>query len=507
MSNWTRDLQKMMDGQQQIEQDNLDLNRLKNKLYSNLSNTGYKSFYFWSSLHELRYKRSGGNCCLYHILGAAQKHGKDMPLLPWQRLFWDLLHEYRKIWVKKSRGIGFSTLMLYIIAYKCLTEFKPGDRIVIITGIRIETAADLIRRYKLLFQKNFPGIFVELSKQKDTLAILNGVIVECYPAGHTDSIRGLDRVKMCWVDEGDMFSPGESRNIRSCVEGFLPKPNSENMYLVLSSTPAKPLGLFETIEKESPSIYYKLFLPYQYGLEGPNPIYDLEYIQEMKDKSPEWPREFELQYVGKVGNVFSPQSIENCQRIEYNSDVVIPNARVSMGIDPSFGSSKFGIVAVRFVDSRIQVVIAEEHDRPDFNSMIDRIYEIKKKMGIDVCYVDAANPVIWQPLKKNIFHENHAESYVFSKLTECEKNNTDPHTFMNVVPVAFSKYHKSMLQNTKSLVEDPDNLVLIDKRFDKLLIALRTAVAKEYELEKKETSYNDVLDAFRLSLQAFKRNK
>jgi hypothetical protein len=227
----------------------------------------------------------------------------------------------------------------------------------------------------------------------------------------------------------------------------------------------------------------------------------------MKDKSPEWPREFELQYVGRVGNVFSPLSIENTQKIPYNPDIVVPNARISVGIDPSFGSSKFGIVAVHFVDSRIQVVVAEEHDRPDFNSMIDRIYEIKRKVGIDVCYVDAANPLIWQTLKKNIFNEIYAEFYVFSKLAECERNSTDPHTFMNVVPVPFSKYHKSMLQNTKSLIEDPDNLVLIDRRFDKLLISLRTATEKEYSLTKEETSYDDVLDAFRLSLQPFKRNK
>ena len=165
-----------------------------------------------------------------------------------------------------------------------------------------------------------------LSKQKDTIAIVNGVIVECYPAAHTDSIRGLDRVKLCWVDEGDMFGPSESRNIRGCVEGFLPKPNSENMYLILSSTPAKPMGLFETIEKEDPSIYYKMFLPYQYGLEGPSPIYTQEYIDEMRQKSPEFPREFELQYIGVVGNVFSQASIENCQKIEYNPMAIVPDA-------------------------------------------------------------------------------------------------------------------------------------------------------------------------------------
>ena len=63
-----------------------------------------------------------------------------------------------------------------------------------------------------------------------------------------------------------------------------------------------------------------------------------------------------------------------------------------------------------------------------------------------------------------------------------------------------------MLQHTKSLLEDPDNLVLIDKRFDKLLTALRTAVANEYKLDKEQTSYYDILDALRLSLQRYQRS-
>ena len=35
----------------------------------------------------------------------------------------------------------------------------------------------------------------------------------------------------------------------------------------------------------------------------------------------------------------------------------------------------------------------------------------------------------------------------------------------------------------------------------------RTAVANEYKLDKEQTSYNDILDAFRLSLQFYKRSK
>jgi hypothetical protein len=63
-----------------------------------------------------------------------------------------------------------------------------------------------------------------------------------------------------------------------------------------------------------------------------------------------------------------------------------------------------------------------------------------------------------------------------------------------------------MLQHTKSLLEDKDNLIAIDKKFDKLLTALRTAVANEYRLSKDETSFHDILDAFRLSLQLYQRS-
>jgi hypothetical protein len=69
-----------------------------------------------------------------------------------------------------------------------------------------------------------------------------------------------------------------------------------------------------------------------------------------------------------------------------------------------------------------------------------------------------------------------------------------------------------MLQHTKWLLEEKDDdgssLLAIDReRFHKLVTALRTAVANEYKLDKEQTSYNDILDAFRLELQFYKRKK
>jgi hypothetical protein len=79
------------------------------------------------------------------------------------------------------------------------------------------------------------------------------------------------------------------------------------------------------------------------------------------------------------------------------------------------------------------------------------------------------------------------------------------------VPVPFAVEGAKMLQHVKWLreetEEDGSSLIAIDKQFDKLLIGLRTSVANEYKLDKTVTSFNDLVDAFRLSLIFFKRNK
>jgi hypothetical protein len=157
------------------------------------------------------------------------------------------------------------------------------------------------------------------------------------------------------------------------------------------------------------------------------------------------------------------------------------------------------------------VIEAEEYERPDFNDMTNRVWEIKQQHQIDpnnlTIYCDAANPEIWQSLKR-MLNEPHAKQYVFDKLAYYKKNNINPAGpgGMKVIPVPFNINGAQMLQHTKSLLEDKENLVAIDKRFDKLLTSLRTAVANEYRPTKEDTSYHDILDAFRLSLQLYQRS-
>jgi len=112
---------------------------------------------------------------------------------------------------------------------------------------------------------------------------------------------------------------------------------------------------------------------------------------------------------------------------------------------------------------------------------------------------------------KKEFDEPYNNQYVRDQFAYCKKCNLHIEDRMIVVPVPFSVEGAHMLQHAKWLMEEADedgsSLIAIHKSFDKLLTGLRTAVANEYKLDKEVTSYDDILDAFRLSLVFYKRSK
>jgi hypothetical protein len=125
-------------------------------------------------------------------------------------------------------------------------------------------------------------------------------------------------------------------------------------------------------------------------------------------------------------------------------------------------------------------------------------------------YVDAANPEIWQALKRE-FSKPLNVQYISDQKAECKKYNLYLEDRIFIVPVPFSIEGAKILQHAKWLLdekeEDSSSLIAIHPSFENLLTSLRTAVANEYKLDKEQTSYNDLLDAFRLSLQFYKRRK
>ncbi len=260
-------------------------------------------------------------------------------------------------------------------------------------------------------------------------------------------------------------------------------------------------------------MYYKLFLPYQFGLEGEYPIYSKEQIEEAK-KSPDFPREYEGAYLGMIGNTFSEAAIQACQKLgeELDSRPIRPDTQKAIGIDSAFGGgSNFAITTIEYLAdiNKFRVIQSDEYHRPHLNDMLDLIWNLKKNFGnISNIFADASAPVVWQGLK-HMLGEKWSEIYMKMAMDNCKKYNILPETRMTVVPVAFSTNHKQLLQNCKFVTEyvdqDGRSLIGIHPRHTKLITSLRTAISTEYSLDKTQTSFNDVLDSYRLAVSYIKR--
>jgi hypothetical protein len=250
-------------------------------------------------------------------------------------------------------------------------------------------------------------------------------------------------------------------------------------------------------------LYKRIFLDYTYGI---GKIYIQEEIEKAK-QSPSFEREYNLKYLGKIGNVFHTKDIEAAieKGRQYNPDEFNPYyfTSRSMGIDPAWGSSAFGIVVTQWVDNHIQILHAEEYHRPDYNEMLSTVYTLMSKYNIDKVYIDGANPSFIKSLKLQI-----GEEADYDKVTaryRSEKMSGNWSKDMKIVPVNFNSEHKAMLGHCKMLLEHDGGRIAINPyRFDKLITSFRTAVDNDGTLDKEATSYNDIFDAFRLALKFYR---
>ena len=199
----------------------------------------------------------------------------------------------------------------------------------VVAGPNLEVGIKLIRRLKAMFERKLGMTF----QTKETVIEINGCTIEAYPSNHLESYRALDNPKFIFMDEADFFRKGEREEVRYVSERYIGKSLP---YIVMVSTPNAPGGLFESIERESEEkcLYKRVCLDYTYGLDK---IYTSEEIEKAKS-SPSFEREYNLKYLGLIGNVFHTQDIDNSIE-EYNieNEAINSYAPKSMGVDPGFG--------------------------------------------------------------------------------------------------------------------------------------------------------------------------
>ena len=328
-----KDLQTLVQSQPGPEQSHL-LQRLRNK-----------PFWVWDMRqHKQEDIKTKGDCCFNHIIGLPRKDGVEKSIFDYEKLLYDSLlipefynpskhnFKHKHLWVKKATGLGVTEFMLRLMAWLCLhNDGYRNSQMCIVTGPNQDIAIKLIKRMKGLFEHKL-GITFAI---KETVLELNGCSIEAYPSNHLDAYRALDNPKFILLDEADFFRKSEQEDVRHVSERYIAKSDP---FIVMVSTPYAPDGLFQKIEQEPEEtcIYKRIFLDYTYGLDK---IYTREEIEKAK-QSPSFEREYNLKYLGRIGNVFHTKDIDAAieKGNEYNNLEANKMCPYSMGIDPGWGS-------------------------------------------------------------------------------------------------------------------------------------------------------------------------
>ena len=442
-------------------------------------------------------------CCFNHIIGLPIKDGEPKDIFDYELELVEQLRINKDVWIKKARGLGITEILLRYMVWLCVySDTYHNTRFHIVTGPRINIAEELIDRIFNLFSSERNNIheIQKAIKRVGPIVQLNSVTIQAFPSHTVSTMRGYTDVKFILLDEADYFPVGQQAEARAVAEGYRIKTRP---WVVLVSTPNRPGGLFDTMEREQDSNYQRLYFHYTRGI---GKIYNSHEIERERTQA-YFKREYELSYGYGIGNLFNPtvlDTIENLGR-EYRelSKSVGLSTKKSLGIDPGFGSSQTAFVVTEFVDNLVRVVYSEQFQGASTAQMVSHAYRIIQRYGlangINKIYIDGSNPGFIRSLKEALSEFVNYEVFV----EKAKKDGNRPlYHYMNVIPVNFSTEGKPMLGNVKKYADngwlaiDPDN-------HKELMLDLRIAQAdEEMKLDKTDNTM-DMLDALRLAMEFY----
>lgn len=430
-------------------------------------------------------------CCLNHYLGLPRKDGIPKPIFDYELKIFDYLEKYNDIIILKARGLGITEFFLRWFIWKALRSREWSGRTgALITGIRQDTATELIRRIRGYF---YPfGIMFD---SKEDRLIINNVRFIAFPAYNVDSLRSFTDFCFEFADEAGFFPPQSQRILRESVEGYRLKSKPK---IIWNSTQGELLDdVMDQIQKEireGTSPYHLIELPWQVGV---GKIYDPALLEAEK-KQPYFPREYELKKSFGVGDLFLESTIQKCLDIPYEPTQLVYEAPKIISFDPAYGgASKFASIAAQFVDGRVQIIAADEWERPDPKLMEDHAMKLVRQLHLfegqtqnGQIIVDGANVAFIKYLK-----------HMLNERIDYEEDDAQTLRRRKVRPINFSSEHKKMLTHMQELISK--GYVAIDGRFDHLLNQMRIAkVDNNYGLIKKPFSL-DLIDCLRMALYGF----
>jgi hypothetical protein len=433
------------------------------------------------------------DCCFNHMIGMPKKNEVVHPLYDYELEFKDVIESNQHVWCKKARGIGATTFLTRYFGWLAVSSNRlNGKAMFIIAGTREEFANVIKRKIEKLFDIQYKHL---IRDSKYTECYINDVWFKVFPTKNLDDVRGYTDVAYLFIDEGDSFKPLERDQLMYVIKAYEEKSGGK---IILVGTAGPSGGLFETIENDPKSVFYKHFMLVN---KGRGKIFNDKFLDEQKENDPAfYAREYEGKYGYGLGNVFLYEEIEQC----LTDEVAKPNdsCSVSLGVDPGFGSSKFAISVLQLEDNVLKVMYAKQFEKASYEKMIELVTQLRYKYKPQKVYVDKANPEFIKSLKTQFNETQNYESII-------EQANRDKINYehrMFVCPVSFNEKGSELLNRFRHVVSK--GWILIHKtEHTALLTDMRQARFKDNgNLDKTETTTSstfDLLDSTRLALSMF----
>jgi hypothetical protein len=97
-------------------------------------------------------------------------------------------------------------------------------------------------------------------------------------------------------------------------------------------------------------------------------------------------------------------------------------------------------VVTQWEDGIVQILYAEEYQRPDYNEMLSVVWRLISKYDVDKVYIDGANPSFIKSLKLQIGEDADYDKVIARYRSEKLGSNWSKD--MKIVPVNFNSEHK-----------------------------------------------------------------
>jgi len=476
-------------------------------------------------------------------------------MYPYELILYRALVEklFKYIWVNKATGLGltefFLRLILYFSTAKKLRNKFNNSQICIVVGPNLKLGIKIMTRLKNFFSNiaqsaKLPFLKPFVIEGSSTEIIINNVTITVFPSNHLDAMRGLPNVSFVFVDEADYFSEREQMNVMTIPTRYIGK---SQVWIAMVSTPNKIGGLFHTMENDPNTPFKRYIFSYKWGMEkyGAHLFTEKMIEEQQKTKFQDFEREYNNQYQGYGGNLFSVEFLYRLQKLsEYydyipKNNTIGQNARFEseeelfentdldqfsninkvlnellvfekfamrhnpnkyfrlMGIDPGYGTSKIGICIAQINLDKNKLEVIYENQFKDGNSVdlrefvtyVTKVLNIRK-IGVDRSALDFINN-LKDDIELPAFVDKDWRSWTPKEMRDYVLRSS-----MLVCPITYSAETKrKMLYHQLELFQE--DFIRIHPANNYLISALSSVNVNDNMIYKKDDiPCNDIWDGF-----------